>query len=196
MSEVALQIGGRTWRVACAPGEEDRVQRLGATVAEKLASMGATGSADAQNMLFASLLLADEVLEGRDGLSSAQEAAEAAKREADTATGARDQLNAKIADLEAELTRLQSAQAGSAKEMERVLAVQTELRNTVADHEADVAKLRAELFEARKERDAARAAPAPATEVSSQADAAPALERFAEMLEQCADKLEGRAEAS
>lgn len=198
MSEVALQIGGKTWRVACAPGEEDRVLRLGATVADKLASMGTTGTADAQNMLFASLLLADELLEGREGLKTAQSDADAAKRDADSATGQRDQLKAKITDLEAELSRLQSAQQGSAKEMERVLAHQTELKNTIQDHEADIAKLRADLFDARKERDAAKAAPAdsPASDGLSLADAVPALERFAEMLEQCADKLESRARAT
>ena len=34
MSEVALKIGGRTYRVACAAGEEDRVKRLGKTIDE------------------------------------------------------------------------------------------------------------------------------------------------------------------
>lgn len=203
MSEVALQIAGRTWRVACAPGEEDRVQRLGATVAEKLATMGATGAADAQNMLFAALLLADEVLEGRDAVArsaeeadNANEAASQARRDAETATGARDQLKATIADLERELGRLQSAQKGSADEMEKVLSIQSDLRKTIAKHEAENADLRNKLIAARQERDdALSAAPAEATTPApaGEDNAAPSLERFAELLEACADRLEARS---
>ncbi|WP_120717846.1 cell division protein ZapA [Tsuneonella amylolytica] len=201
MSEVALQIAGRTWRVACAPGEEDRVQRLGRTVAEKLEAMGKTGAADAQAMLFAALLLADEVLEGREGVEAAHAEAAEARREADTASGQTDRLKANIADLEQELGRLQSAHKGAADEMAKVLGIQTELKQAIADHEAENAKLRGELFDARKERDALKAAPPPPPAPAAQPaatveDAAPALERFAEVLEQCADKLESRAQAT
>ncbi|ANY20544.1 Chromosome partition protein Smc [Tsuneonella dongtanensis] len=191
MSEVALQIGGRTYRVACAAGEEDRVTRLGATINDKLVSMGNPTGPDAQNLLFAALLLADEVQESRDATAGADEAVAAARRDADTALGQRDQLKATIASLEAELARLQSAAQSSAQEMEGVLSRQTELTEAIADHEAEAARLRAEIADL-------RSAPPPASGPSSEGSAdlaalAPALERFAEMLEECADKLESRA---
>lgn len=185
MSEVALQIGGRTYRVACAAGEEERVTRLGATIAEKLASMGNPAGPDAQNLLFAALLLADEVHEGRDGVATADAKVAAAQSEAETATGQRDQLTARIADLEAELARLQSAQQGAAQDIEVVRARNAELTEAISGHEAVAAELRAEIAEM-------RARPAP-TNGPAPADLAPALERFAEMLEECADKLESRA---
>ena len=62
MSEVALSIGGRTYRVACGPGEEERVSRLGAAINDKLSSMGNLSGNDAQNLLFAALLLGRLVL--------------------------------------------------------------------------------------------------------------------------------------
>ncbi|MFA9201555.1 MAG: cell division protein ZapA [Cypionkella sp.] len=65
MSEVALRIGGRTFRVACAPGEEERIVKLGTVIADKLAALGNPGGPDAPNLLFAALLLADEVHELR-----------------------------------------------------------------------------------------------------------------------------------
>lgn len=195
MSEVALQIGGRTWRVACAPGEEERVQRLGATVADKLASLGSKVTADAQNMLFAALLLADEVLEARDAARSASDEIGATSNGAEPASGNHDQLRERIAELEDELGGMRSSQQGSADELTQALARHDELQSMIVAHESDISSLRTEMFEARKERDAARAAPVPQPGLAVE-DATPALERFAEMLEDCADKLERRANAS
>lgn len=192
MSEVALQIGGRTYRVACAAGEEDRVTRLGATIADKVASIGNPSGPDAQNLLFAALLLADEVHEGRDGVAAADEQVAAAQREADTATSQRDQLKTRIADLESELARLQGAQQDAAQELEGARARNAELTEAIAGHEAVAAELRAEVAELR----ARPVAVGPATGGSAPPDLAPALERFAEMLEECADKLEGRPQSA
>ena len=63
MSNVALSIGGRSYTVNCAPGEEDHIAELGAMIDAKLASMGAAGQNETRNLLFAALLLADEVYE-------------------------------------------------------------------------------------------------------------------------------------
>jgi len=172
VSEVALQIGGRTYRVACAAGEEERVTRLGATIAEKLASMGNPTGPDAQNLLFAALLLADEVHEGRDGVAAADERVATAQREAE---GVSQDLREQVIAMERELARLRSAQQAAGDE--------------IAAHEAEVAALQGEVAEL-------RAAPSPASDGSPIEDLAPALEKFAEMLEECADKLEARASAS
>lgn len=66
MSEVTLQVGGRGYTVSCADGEEAHVQRLAAIVDGKLAAMGGNRApGDAKNLLFAALILADEVEEAR-----------------------------------------------------------------------------------------------------------------------------------
>lgn len=62
MSNVTLSIGGRSYTVACAEGEERHVLGLGAMIDGKLASMGeVVGQAETRTLLFASLLLADEL---------------------------------------------------------------------------------------------------------------------------------------
>lgn len=63
MSNVTLTIGGRQYRVACADGQEDHIVRLGAAIDEKLSTMGDAGPNEARALLFAALLLADEIYE-------------------------------------------------------------------------------------------------------------------------------------
>ncbi|TNE31518.1 MAG: cell division protein ZapA [Alphaproteobacteria bacterium] len=68
MSEVTLQIDGKHYTLACAPGEEAQVLRLAGTIEAKLKQLGSNLSASpAQNLLFAALLLADELEETRSG---------------------------------------------------------------------------------------------------------------------------------
>ncbi len=64
MSNVTLRIGGRAYTVACAEGEEDHVLGLGGLIADKVEKMGA-GHSEARQLLFAALLLADELHEAR-----------------------------------------------------------------------------------------------------------------------------------
>lgn len=64
MSNVTLLIGGREHTVACADGEEAHIARLGRLIDGKLASMGnAGGQSETRSLLFAALLLADELHE-------------------------------------------------------------------------------------------------------------------------------------
>lgn len=82
MSNVTLSIGGRDHAVACGPGEEDHVRYLGQLIDAKVAQMeGATAQADARLLLFAALLLADEVHELKQALTAAEVAAEATAKE-------------------------------------------------------------------------------------------------------------------
>lgn len=61
---MTLSIGGREYKVACAAGEEAHVSNLGRLIDGKLASMeGMTGQSEARTLLFAALLLADELHE-------------------------------------------------------------------------------------------------------------------------------------
>jgi cell division protein ZapA len=67
MSEVELLIAGKPYLVACGAGEEARLTQLGGMVDAKLQAMHDNLSAqDSQNLLFAALLLADELDEARN----------------------------------------------------------------------------------------------------------------------------------
>ena len=69
MSDVTLAVGGRNYTVSCADGQEEHVQRLAAVIDGKLGSMGANlSSQEAKNLLFAALLLADELDEAKQKL--------------------------------------------------------------------------------------------------------------------------------
>lgn len=72
MSNVTLTIGGRSYTVACAAGEEDHVAGLGQAIDAKIQSMGAARTTETRQLLFAALLLADEVHEAksRSGLAA------------------------------------------------------------------------------------------------------------------------------
>ena len=62
MSNVDLSIGGRIFKVACAEGEEAHVTGLGRVIDAKVAAIpGASGQSEGRMLLFASLMLADEV---------------------------------------------------------------------------------------------------------------------------------------
>lgn len=64
MSNVNLEIGGRQYSVASADGEEEHVALLGRRIDEKLRAMGgASGQSESRMLLFAALLLADEIHE-------------------------------------------------------------------------------------------------------------------------------------
>ena len=77
MSNVTLSIGGRNYTVACGPGEEEHIAMLGRTIDGKLAEMPNVASqSEGRALLFAALLLADEVHELRSGSSGRAEAAD------------------------------------------------------------------------------------------------------------------------
>lgn len=104
MSNVTVTIAGRQYAIACAEGEEEHVRELGRTIDAKLDAMGGAGSqTETRNLLFASLLLADEVHEMRRGGGSPMPAQPAAPAQ----TGSAD--DGRLADkLEALATRLES----------------------------------------------------------------------------------------
>lgn len=67
MAEVELTIAGRPYRVACRNGEEENLRAAGALVdaksREALAGLGALS--ESRQLLFAALLLADQLVDGR-----------------------------------------------------------------------------------------------------------------------------------
>ncbi|WCT78520.1 cell division protein ZapA [Novosphingobium humi] len=101
MSRVDLMIGGRDYAVACSPGEEEHVRMLGRIIEEKMNALpGATNQSEMRSMLFAALLLADELHELRQQLDQGAPPADpatAARLEA-LAAGL-EQLAASVEDL-------------------------------------------------------------------------------------------------
>ena len=110
MSTVTLNIGPKTYTVACADGEEAHIEALGAMIAEKYALLGASRAPlEAQNLLFAALFLADELAEVR---KRGGDAGPRVAPQADTAEA--DALRETIAQLETELDTARKAAAAPA----------------------------------------------------------------------------------
>ncbi|MPS70542.1 MULTISPECIES: cell division protein ZapA [Novosphingobium] len=65
MANITLTIGGREFMLACADGEEAHVTKLAAMIDEKLGHAGVVGQTEPRMLLFASLMLADELHELR-----------------------------------------------------------------------------------------------------------------------------------
>lgn len=64
MSNVVLSIGGRTFSVACADGEERHIEALGQVIDRKVHALGASaGQNEVRMLLYAALVLADELHE-------------------------------------------------------------------------------------------------------------------------------------
>jgi len=77
MAQVTVQINGRGYQVACGEGEEQRIAGLAAYVDTKVQELvGALGNIGDQRLIvMASLLLADEIFEGREERSTGKAAA-------------------------------------------------------------------------------------------------------------------------
>jgi cell division protein ZapA len=62
MADVRLSVGGREYIVTCKDGEEPRLQSLGKIVDEKAREAGGAGGLnESRQLLFAGLLLADQL---------------------------------------------------------------------------------------------------------------------------------------
>ena len=66
MAEIDVFIAGRTYRVACRDGEEDSLRKAASLVDSKSreALQGLGTLSEARQLLFASLLLADQMIDG------------------------------------------------------------------------------------------------------------------------------------
>ena len=66
MSNVTVTIGGRHYTVACAAGEEEHIEMLGRSIDGRLQGLpNLSGQSEARTLLFAALLLADELHEAQ-----------------------------------------------------------------------------------------------------------------------------------
>ncbi|MGB3796931.1 MAG: cell division protein ZapA [Alteraurantiacibacter sp.] len=90
-SNVTLSIAGRVYTIACAPGEEAHIERLGAFISTKLVKLDRMkGQSTERVLLYASLLLADELHEAQAAVQQApapEMQAEALEKMADRLEG-------------------------------------------------------------------------------------------------------------
>lgn len=86
MTEVNLNINGRSYGIACDPGQEQRVLELASHIDDRVRQLAKAGAAqnDAHLLVLASLVLADELNEAKN--RQATHAAAVSKKGA-TATG-------------------------------------------------------------------------------------------------------------
>ncbi|NTZ41541.1 cell division protein ZapA [Altererythrobacter sp. SALINAS58] len=172
-SQVTLSIGGRLYTVTCAAGEEAHVKQLAAIIDQKMAQLGANKAPQAsQNLLFCALLLADELHEQSAGLADAASSLASIEEERNSFSAYRNKVEAEKESLLGELSELRNIAKANSEERTKLAAEVERLNQQIAD-QAD--------------------APARILSTSPEDPAlAPALERFAEMLEKCADGLEDR----
>ena len=73
MAQIELKIGGNAYTVACRDGEEEHLTKIAEIVDKKAqdARQAVGGVSEVRQLLFASLLLADELDEARKGPAAA-----------------------------------------------------------------------------------------------------------------------------
>ena len=109
MSNVTLKISGRNYAVACAPGEEAHIMELGELIDGKVTSMGtAGGQNEIRSLLFASLLLADEVHDLRKARPAAAAPAKEAVQDEETLSEIAPALERLAVHLENLATQIES----------------------------------------------------------------------------------------
>lgn len=103
MAGVTIEINGKKYPVACEAGQEIRIARLGCEVDARVRSLSAAGAraGEAQLLVMAALLLADERDDARaeaGSAAAARAAAETAGAEAGAEARARTEAGAKAAE--------------------------------------------------------------------------------------------------
>ena len=187
MGKVEIAIGGRDFAISCGPEDEARVRALVESIDEHYQAVAPRFS---QNLLFACLRATDEVYE-KAGVAPG-EAPEAR------------QLRERLADVENERDRLEAALSSATDargRLERDMKQAREEAHAREDAEARAQAERIATLEKRCEDLQHRLEDAQMQELpfasgaaggAADPDLLPALERFAGLLESCADKLEGR----
>ncbi len=140
-----IKVGPKTYTIACGPGEEDRVVKLGRLIDEHYSKLGDTRhSLEAHNVVFAALFMADELGEAQKAASDAR--AELAEMKQELQRAKDDAENAiKRADSQHEQTKEKSG----SKKAELRAEIET-LRKAEEQARKDNKKLKAEIEELRE----------------------------------------------
>jgi len=186
MSKVEITIGGQDFAISCAPEDEERVRALVSAIDGYYEPLTPRFS---QNILFACLRAADDVFD-KAGVSPGEDAETKQMRE-------------RLASVEQERDRLEAALSSATDARGRLERDLREAREEAATHDGAEVKAQSDRIALLEQRCAdlqrrledAQMQELPFAAAASGAqvdeDLLPALERFAGLLESCADKLEG-----
>lgn len=107
MAAVVVSIAGRTYRMSCDDGEEQRIEELAQFVESKIQSMRESfGEIGEQRIIvMAALTIADEAKEARAKATSKDAEIAALRAELEAARKANDSLSARAAQALADATR-------------------------------------------------------------------------------------------
>lgn len=112
MSNVTVSIAGRSYTVACDAGQESHIGRLARSIDHKLQGIpNLAGQAESRTLLFAALLLADELDEIESAKQSAAQIAQS--DEGSSEAGAAQALESLAERLEDLAKRLEDAGANA-----------------------------------------------------------------------------------
>lgn len=140
MNRVKIQIGPRSYQIACDPADADKVRKFGALIDENYAKLGESRAAqEADNMVFAALFMADELDEARKDVSAAR--TELAQANAELGR-AKDDIENAVRKAKTELEQdIEKASKGKAE-----LHAEIETLRKAEEHaRKDNAKLKAEI---------------------------------------------------
>lgn len=176
MGEVTITINGRPYRMACEDGQEDHLRGLGDDLAARVQDLsGQVGQAnDAQLLVMAALITADEVRElSRNAVGGEEgERAETLEQELETVSAANASLLDELSALREANARLEAAAA--------VGDASVDAENARADLTTELDNLRAELETMRQER---------AAQSAVEANAAAAIESLSGRVARLAEAL-------
>jgi len=88
MAEVTLKINGKDYKIGCDPGEEERVHQLGAYIDRQVSAIAGSGGviSEANLLVLAGIIMADELFETKDMLAHAQSQYEAVSQKLEELT--------------------------------------------------------------------------------------------------------------
>ena len=189
MSSVKIKVGPKTYSIACGPGEEEKVARLGALINEHYSKLGNSRAAlEAENVVFAALFMADELDEALSAAREAKADLVDAKQELQRAQDdAANALRKAVADSEQEQEKSGSKQAELRAEIETLRKAEERARKETAQLKIELATLQEQ---ARHQHDLFGG---PAEDAAHSKALAEKLEALATRAEAAASELEARA---
>lgn len=189
MNKVKIQIGPRSYQIACDPADEEKVRKFGALIDENYAKLGtARAPQEADNMVFAALFMADELDEARTKLDALRKELDEVSTNLKTAQGNVNAMVSKATDDTAEeLEQASKAKAELQAEIDTVRKAEEHARKENSRLKAEIAKLQEE---ARHQHDLFGS---PEDNAAHSKALAEKLEALARRAENTADALEARA---
>ena len=110
MAEISVEVGGRSYQVACRDGGEDQLRKVAAMVDERAGRISsAVGNlTENRQLLMVAMVLADELSDARKEIAAQAEIQPIAPPESDNSeqVAAIDQLTARVESLTRQLEEL------------------------------------------------------------------------------------------